>query len=88
MDLTEIIVECGNGGDYEYYVDVYRWHHWIEQNIANCLHNRDFFIVPHTQGNQAIIRFVHPEQALIFSIIKPPYVDPRQIDWDIVAKEL
>lgn len=84
--MIEILVTCGNGGEYEYHVDVYRWVNWIEQNIQDCKHIQDFTIIrPHTEADKGIICFAKEEHAMIFSIIKPNYVNPNDIDWTAVG---
>lgn len=80
--MNQIVVNCGNGGDFEFERDRAYWSIWISKNIPNCKINTDRFygpegfrITPHTDADKAIVEFDDPYNLIIFCLKKPDYVD-------------
>jgi len=73
--MNDVVVECGNGGDFEYERDRYYWQKFIENHFPhNIIYKQDFIITPHTKGDLAIVRFIDPHDATIFRLIKPEWI--------------
>lgn len=66
----KIVVECGNGGEYEYHLNKYLWEEFIK--IKLCA--REFYVLPHKDADKAVVHFKHEKDAALFSLTKPVYV--------------
>lgn len=80
--MNSFVVNCGNGGEWEYERDRYMWARWIANNVPECDLNMKiysgytgFTITPHADSSdQAVITFECEQSALIFALIKPEFV--------------
>lgn len=83
--IEEIVVYCGNGGDYEFERDRFYWRCWLTDHGFN--HN----VVPHKEGDKAIIQLYNANEhdVLMFNLKAPnkfnddiPYITRKDIDND------
>lgn len=81
-EIYEVIVNCGNGGDYEYEVDRFRWTKFISKNIPNCTYREigflnyqetGFNIRTHNEADKATITFDTADKLVWFLMIKPEW---------------
>ena len=80
--MTEIVVYCGNGGDYEYYQHLAYWAIWIQQNVNGCSFRKNFNIRPHVEADKCFIIFDNEEDAVIFNLKRNgDYIMWSNIDW-------
>lgn len=76
------IVECGNGGDYEWLRDAHYWTFFIEQRIPGSQRNKTFEICAHaTDAMAAEIRFYNDRDFTYFALIAPEYITQHHVDW-------
>lgn len=61
-------INCGNGGDYEYYVDKYRWSIWTRNNQFDCK------FMPAPKGDKVLIFFNTDIDRTRFMLIAPEYI--------------
>lgn len=61
-------INCGNGGDYEYYCDQSRWINWTTNNDFDCK------FMPSPKGDQILVFFNTDEDRTRFMLIAPEYI--------------
>lgn len=80
--IYKIVVNCGNGGDYEYEVDRFRWTNFISKNVPNCTFREVGFldyqeagynICSHSEADKAVITFDTADRFIWFWMIKPEW---------------
>jgi len=72
-----VIVNCGNGGDWEWYNEKSMWEIWIEYNMPDTV-----FWTGYPDANSAdklCITFQFPEDDIIFRLKAPTYITYNMI---------
>jgi len=72
----EVIVSCGNGGDWEWYNDQYLWQLWIEQNITTEFNTGSGI---HVKADELAVRFKNPSHATIFTLKRPMWITHHDV---------
>lgn len=70
--MTDVIVTCGNGGDWEWMNDKHYWELWIKQNITETGFSTGFS--DECKADELLIRFDNPHYATLFSLKRPIYI--------------
>lgn len=66
------MVNCGNGGDFEFEQDRIYWVVWIHLNMKTDKFK--VFSQSGIPGDQAIVTFANPKDATMFALKAPKYV--------------
>lgn len=69
--FNTITVNCGNGGDYEFECDRYRWIQWIAFHISESGFSVDS--PSGIKGDEALITFDNAQHLTWFILTKPTY---------------
>ena len=72
----DVIVKCGNGGDWEWYNDQSIWDMWIIKNVTKTGFSTG---TDGCRADQLCIRFENPHHATIFCLKRPFYVTWKDI---------
>jgi len=75
--MTDVIVSCGNGGDWEWMNDKHYWTLWIQQNIPGAKFETGFCDL--CKADEMVVRFKNPHHATIFNLKRPIYISYEDI---------
>lgn len=56
----ELVLPCGNGGDYEYEMDAHRWRRYCE------MHDFKISLFPHADGDKIVMFFESDDERVRF----------------------
>ncbi len=70
-DNNTLLVECGNGGDYEFERDRIAWVVWILKNLATK--NFRVYAISGIPGDKALITFDDPVHTSFFRLAAPQF---------------
>ena len=68
----DVIVKCGNGGDWEWYNEQELWKTWIAQNIPGAKFKTG--CEGYCKADELLIRFENPHHATMFNLKRPFYI--------------
>ena len=74
----DIIVKCGNGGDWEWYNGQYQWETWITQNIIGAKFTTGW--EDPCKANELLIRFENPHHTTMFNLKRSIYISYEDIE--------
>ena len=67
-----MLINCGNGGDFEFEQDRIYWVVWITLNMKTT--HFKVFSQSGIPGDKAVVTFADPKQLTKFALIAPTYV--------------